>query len=169
MKKVKRLYNLIFPIWFLLFFPPVILLTIAGNYIIDSLVILVCFYCFKLKSLGFDLKLYYKESIFKVWGYGFLADIIGAGILFVFGLLGDRIGLSYELTSAICYDPFSKPQAVLIIFGAILVSALFIFLFNYKFSFKNLIEEKVLRFKIALTLAIVTAPWTFLLPTKWFY
>lgn len=169
MKKSTKLYNLIFPIWFLLFFPPVIFLTIAGNYIIDSLVLVICFSIYKIARVGLNLKSFYKQSILKVWGYGFLSDIIGASILFVLGLLGERLGLSYELTSAICYDPFSKPLAVIIILGATLVSAAFIFLFNYKYSFKNLIEDKTLRFKIALTIAIVTAPWTFLLPTKWFY
>lgn len=169
MRKSTKLYNIIFPIWFLLFFPPVILLTLAGNYIVDSLVIIVCFSVYKLVNSGFNLNTFYKESILKVWGYGFLADIIGAVILFVLGLFGDRFGLSYELTSAICYDPFSNYLAVIIILGSIAVSAIFIFLFNYKYSFKNLIEEKTLRFKIALTIAIVTAPWTFMLPTKWFY
>jgi hypothetical protein len=99
----------------------------------------------------------------------FLADIIGATILFVLGICGDTFGLSYELISAICYDPFSNPLAVVIITGSILLSAALIFLFNYKFVFKNHIQENILRFKIALTIAIVTAPWTFLLPTKWFY
>lgn len=169
MKKSIKLYNLIFPIWFLLFFPPVVFITLAGNFIIDSLVIIVCFSIFKLVNLGFDLKTYYKRSIIKVWGFGFLADIIGGGILFVLGILGDSLGLSYELTSAISYDPFSEPLAVIIILGAVVVSAILIFLFNYKHSFKDVIEEQALRFKIALTLAIVTAPWTFLLPTKWFY
>jgi len=169
MKKTTKLYNLIFPIWFLLFFPPVVFITLAGNFVIDSLVIIVCFSVFKLVDSESNLKTYYKKSILKVWGFGFLADIIGAGILFVLGLLGDSLGLSYELTSAINYDPFSEPIAIIIILGAAVVSALFIFLFNYKYSFKNIIKDQALRFKIALTLAIVTAPWTFLLPTKWFY
>lgn len=38
MKQVK-LYNVIFPIWLLLIFPPVALIALAGNFIIDSLVI----------------------------------------------------------------------------------------------------------------------------------
>ena len=41
-KKVK-LYNVIFPTWFLMFFPPVILITLLGNFVIDSLVLLACF------------------------------------------------------------------------------------------------------------------------------
>mgnify|MGYP000889100713 CR=1 FL=1 len=169
MKRTTKLYNVIFPIWFLLFFPPVILITLLGNYTIDSLVIAACFFVYKLADSEFELKAFYKKSILKVWLYGFLADFIGAAILFFLGMCGDRFGLSYEVTSAICYDPFSHPLAVFIIIGAILVSAVFIFIFNYKFVFKDQIREKVLRYKIAITLAVVTAPWTFLLPTKWLY
>lgn len=168
MKQVK-LYNVIFPIWFLLFFPPVILITLLGNYVIDSLVIIVCFKVFKLVELNIGLKTFYIKSIFKAWMFGFIADIIGASLLFIVGMLGDGLGISNQLISGINYDPFSHPLAVGIIVFAMLVSALLILLFNYKFTFTRLIEDKKLRFKVALTMAVVTIPWTFLLPTKWFY
>ncbi|MFZ5644687.1 MAG: hypothetical protein ACOY46_13945 [Bacillota bacterium] len=167
--KQAKLYNVIFPIWFLLFFPPVILLTLAGNFIIDSLVILVCFFVFKLADAQNNIKTFYKENILKVWMFGFLADILGAAVLFITGILGDSFGLSYKLISAINYDPFSHRWAVVIIIFAMLVSALFIFLFNYRIIFRDQILEKQLRLKLALTIAIITMPWTFLLPTKWFY
>ncbi|WFA09046.1 hypothetical protein [Tissierella sp. Yu-01] len=119
--------------------------------------------------MQYTLKSFYKKSIVKVWLYGFLADIIGASILFFLGILGDSVGIPYELSSAINYDPFSNPIAVLIITVSILVSLIFIFLFNYKFTFRRIIVESHLRFKVALIIAIATMPWTFLLPTKWFY
>lgn len=168
MKQIK-LYNVIFPIWFLLFFPPVIFITLAGNFIIDSLVLLVCFFVFKLVEIQNDLKTFYKKSILKVWLFGFLADIIGAAVLFITAIGGDSLGLPYKLQSAINYDPFSHPIAAIITIFAMLLSSIFIFLFNYNITFKNQIAEKQLRLKVALTIAIVTAPWTFLLPTKWFY
>ncbi|NLO97237.1 MAG: hypothetical protein GX091_04070 [Peptococcaceae bacterium] len=164
-----KLYNIIFPIWFLLFFPPVILITLLGNFVIDSVVIIVCFFLFKLAGQQKSLGEFYKGSIIKVWILGFLADFIGAAILFVLGILGDFYGLPYELTSAINFDPFSNPLAVLLIILAMLVSAVLIFIFNFKITFNNLIGEQKVRFKVAITLAVVTMPWTFLLPTKWFY
>lgn len=167
--KQTKLYNVIFPIWFLLFFPPVIFITLAGNFIIDSIVILICFYLFRITNLQIDLKTFYKKSILKVWLFGFLADIIGAAILFAVGILGDSFGLPNKLTSGINFDPFSSPTAVCIIVFAMAVSGIFIFLFNYKITFKREIEDKRLRFKVALAIAIITIPWTFLLPTKWFY
>lgn len=168
MKEVK-LYNIIFPIWLLIFFPPIIFITLAGNFVIDSLVILACVSIFKLAINSEERKSFYKNSIIKVWLFGFLADIIGAAILFILGILGEYFGLSYELVSAIDFDPFSNPLAVMIIVFAMLVSALFIFLYNYKITFRELIKDNSVRFKVALTIAIVTMPWTFLLPTKWFY
>lgn len=168
MKEVK-LYNIIFPIWLLIFFPPIIFITLAGNFVIDSLVILACVSIFKLAINSEERKSFYKNSIIKVWLFGFLADIIGAAILFILGILGEYFGLSYELVSAIDFDPFSNPLAVMVIVFAMLVSALFIFLFNYKITFRELIKDNSVRFKVALTIAIVTMPWTFLLPTKWFY
>lgn len=167
--KETKLYNLIFPIWLLIFFPPIIFLSLAGNFVIDSLVILACFYVFKLAADNRNLKIFYKKSIIKVWLFGFLADFIGAIILFLIGLLGDYFGLPYELGYALYYDPSSNSIALVIIVLSMLLSAFFIFLFNYRITFKELINCANTRFKIALTIAIVTMPWTFLIPTKWFF
>jgi hypothetical protein len=167
MKGIK-LYNVIFPIWLLLFFPPVILVTIVGNFIIDSLVICLCYFAFKLSD-NLALKTFYTGSIYKVWVFGFMSDLIGAAILFTTGILGDSLGIPYEIYSAINFDPFSNPVALAIIVFAMAVSALLIFLLNYKVTFKKLIADRHMRLKLALAIAIVTMPWTFLLPTKWFY
>ena len=168
MKHIK-LYNVIFPIWFLMFFPPVILLTLAGNFIIDSLVVAGCFHVFKLAQEVGSLKRFYKSSIIKVWLYGFLADLAGAVILFAVGTLGDIWGMPYEIYSAISYDPFSHPVAAAIVVFAMLVSGVLVFLFNKKVVLNKLIESKTTRLKVAFTIAVVTMPWTFLIPTKWFY
>ncbi|WP_251861257.1 hypothetical protein [Clostridium sp. Marseille-Q2269] len=172
MKKTIKLYNLIFPIWMVLFFPPVIFISLIGNYIIDSLVVIGCFFAYKLANKDFNLKTIYKKRILKVWLYGFLSDFIGAAILlilyFLVGIL-NLSGLPAEAILATAYDPSVQPLAFIIILLCIFISAAFIFLFNYKFVFKNQIKEKIIRFKISLTIAIITAPWTFLLPTKWFY
>ncbi|MCY6958405.1 hypothetical protein [Clostridium brassicae] len=168
MKQIK-LYNVIFPIWVLMFYPPIIFITLIGNFIIDSLVVIACFYVFKLGNTKINLKTFYRESIAEVWKFGFLADIIGAAILLLLSLCGDFLGLPYELIAGISYDPFSNAWAVIIILFTMFVSGFFIFKFNYKNTFKELIADTKLRFKIAITIAIVTIPWTFLVPTKYFF
>ncbi len=167
--KHNKLYNLIFPIWIFLFFSPVILLTLVGNFIIDSLVLIASFYVFKVADNQIMLGTYYKKHIFRVWIFGFIADIIGAIILLVISISSDKLSLPNKLIYGINYDPFSHVGAILIIIFAMLVSGFFIFLFNYKFTLKKMILNVKLRFKIAIFIAIITIPWTFLLPTKWFY
>lgn len=168
-EKGIKLYNVIFPVWFLMFFPPVIFITLAGNFIIDSLVTVLCYAAFKLSSVKLDLKSFYKSSVLKVWIFGFAADIIGAALLLAVNMFGSGIGLPDGFLTGINFDPYGNPQSLLIIVPAMFVSAAFILLFNYRFTFAKQIEDRRLRFKVALTLAIITMPWTFLLPTKWFY
>ena len=163
-----RLYNVIFPLWFFLFLPPVILITLIGNFVIDSLVVVACFFIFKLADIQKSLTEFYKGSILKVWILGFLADIIGASILFILGILYP-LELPTDVITGINYDPFSNPAAVAVITIAMLVSAVFIFMFNYRITFSKQIDDKKLRAKVAITVALITMPWTFLLPTKWFY
>lgn len=168
LKQVK-LFNIIFPIWFLMFFPPVILLTLIGNFIIDSIVILILFYAFRIVDSIGSLGVFYKKSILKVWMFGLLADLIGAIVLFASIFLGEYFSLPNKILNAVSYDPFSNYIAVIIILFAMIVSGILIFILNYNFTFKKWIVDKQLRFKLALTIAIVTIPWTFLLPTKWIY
>ena len=163
MNDVKA-YNVIFPIWMFLFFPPVVFIALFGNFIIDSLVLIGCYYWFKCSP---SLTAFYKKHIFVVWIFGFLADIIGAAILLSIYVSETFIGLPYELVMAISYNPFLDPWAFVIILLAILVSGLFIFLFNYHFTFKKTIEDKRKRAKVSLTIAVLTLPWTFLIPMDW--
>lgn len=94
---------------------------------------------------------------------------MGAAILFAFGILGDLFGIPHKVASALNLNPFDNVIAFFIVLFAMFISGLLIFLFNYNFSFKSQIEKKHLRFKLAFTTAIITIPWTFLLPTQWFY
>lgn len=146
--KEIRFYNILFPIWFLLFIPLAWIVVLPANYIVDSLVILLM-----MKIIGVESKRkMYKQSILKVWGFGFLSDIIGAAFLF--------------LTMWVLELSTSNDDPSLTI-PAILIAAIFIFIFNYKISFKG--YDKSVRFKMALGLSILTAPYTFLIPLSWIY
>ncbi|MDO4714625.1 MAG: hypothetical protein Q4B28_08600 [bacterium] len=79
MKKDIKLYNVIFPIWMLFFLPPVWLVVLSANFVIDSLVFRLAAKVSKLQGIAS----LYTKSILKIWGFGFLADIIGAGFLFL--------------------------------------------------------------------------------------
>lgn len=167
--KKEKLYNIFFPIWFLMFFPPIIFVTLAVNFLFDTLVIVVCFYALRLAGTQINLKTFYRKSILKVWILGFLADIIGASILFILEVTGDFVRLPAEITGGISFNPFSNFWAAVIVIFAMLISAVFIFIFNYKIIYKELVSEKKLRLKLAVTIAVVTMPWTFLIPSSLIY
>lgn len=168
MKQIS-LYNVIFPIWFILFFPPVVLLTLSGNFIIDSCIVIGCFYLFRLGKTGTAMKNFYKKSILQVWLFGFLADIMGAIFLFAVSEAGNNLNISTKIISAISFNPFHNIAAIIIVLISMCISTILIFLFNYAFTFRRQIENKLLRVKVCVVIAIVTLPWTFLIPSELFY
>ena len=94
----------------------------------------------------------------------------GMAPLFVFFAVGIKpLKISNEIISAVTIDPLSNIWAFLIIFACMVLASVLIYVFNYRITFKKTIQEKALRAKMSLILAIVTTPWTFLLPIEWFY
>ena len=147
-KHTVRLNNVLFPVWMLMLFWQTWLLVLPGNFLIDSAVLLL-----SLRTFDKDArKTLYKKHIGKVFCFGLLADFIGAALLFVLmmvfelGQMGDELYLTLP---------------------ALLLSAALIFAFNYFFTFRSV--EAALRKRLALTFAIVTAPYTFLIPSRWIY
>ena len=64
MKKRIKLYNVIFPIWMLLFLPPAWLVVFPANFAIDSLVFRLGAKFAKLQNI----LAVYKKSILKIFG-----------------------------------------------------------------------------------------------------
>lgn len=143
-----RLYNVLFPFWMLLLFPQMWLIVLPGNFLIDSAVLLISLHVLKVA----DKKLWYKRHILPVFGFGLLADGIGAAcmlvmmILFEVGHMGDELYLTLP---------------------ALAMASVMIFILNYFITFRK--ADKPLRTKLALTFAIATAPYTFLVPSSWLY
>ena len=55
-KKDVKLYNALFPFWFLLLFPQVWLIVLPGNFLIDSIVLIISMFALKMT----EKKQYYK-------------------------------------------------------------------------------------------------------------
>lgn len=151
-----------------MFLPPMIIITLGGNFIIDSLVVIGCFYAYKLLYAGFNLKEFYKKHILKVWGFGFLADFIGALVIFLVNTLDGIFNLNWQFVGSVNFNPFESVLALIVVLISIAVAGYFIYFFNYRYVF-NKIEDKALRHKLSLTIAIITMPWTFLIPSKILY
>ncbi len=149
-KNSVKLYNVLFPFWMLLLFPQMWLVILPGNFIIDSLVLIIGMVALKID----DKKQWYKKHILKIFLFGMLSDIIAAGYMFlmVMTVLKDVIVMADELYLTL---------------PAVIMAAALIFVFNYFFTFKK--DEKLLRLKFSLIFAVVTAPYTFLIPSSWMY
>lgn len=170
-KKDIKLYNLIFPIWFLLFLPYSWIVVLPANFLIDLTVTAVAMKCFKIDSI----KQKVKSVILKVWIFGFAADFIGAAFMFASNIIefGDNTTLNKwwytNIISAVNYTPFKSIYGALWVAVCVIITAVFIYIFNYKICLKTLDIDADQKKKIALTLAICTAPYLFFIPTAWFY
>ena len=149
-KKDVKLYNLLFPLWVLLLFPHAWLVVLPGNFAIDSAVLLITLLILKCN----EKKRWYKKYILLIFAFGMLADIVGAGFLW----------LEAYVTGILWNTPMDSP---LITIPAMLISAGLIFVFNYFITFRK--EDKKMRLIMSLVFAIVTAPYTFLVPASWLY
>ena len=148
MKKDVELYNVLFPVWFLMLIPLVWVVVLPGNFLIDSIVLLIAMKCLQIQ----ERKTFYKRHILWIFGFGLLSDLVGSAFMFLtayvleLGTYGDEIYLTIP---------------------AILIAAVCIFLLNYFVTFRKL--DKAQAKKLALTYAIATAPYTFLIQSSWIY
>lgn len=170
-KKYVKLNNLIFPIWILWLIPVTWIIVLPANFLIDLLVIVLTMKCMKIQ----DIKHKAKTVILRVWVFGFVADFIGTAAMF----LANIINFDYEtqmgkwwyknITNAVSYNPFESIYAFLWVTICVVLTAFFIFLFNFKFCLKKSDLSDIHRKKLALSLAIITAPYLFYLPTSLFF
>lgn len=148
MKKDIKLFNALFPLWFIVYLYPLAwLVAIPGNFIIDSIVLLIAANALKIENRGN----FYKSTILKLFICGFTADFIGAGIM----------------ACALCMDIGYMGDELYITIPGLLISAAMIYFFDYMIAFKNCDKHK--RKVFSLIFAIATAPYTFLIPSSWLY
>ena len=167
MKDETRLYNVIFPVWILMFWPvpPVILVTIFGNLAIDCLVVLLALAVLKHPVKGTVL----KRCWWKVWGMGFASDVIGAlwlvsGLFGAWALAPDGSGWLNDFAMAMTVNAFRHPLALVWTAAGVAIAGVCIYFFNRR-VFRRVPELDCRQSHIlALTLAIVTAPWLFFIP-----
>ena len=169
--KQIKLYNIIFPIWMLWLFPLSWIIVLPANFIIDLLVL-----CLTMKFLKIDnIKVRAKKLILKVWLFGFAADFIGTFCMFASNLIDfdyqTNLGKWWykNITNSVSYNPFESIYGFLWVLVCLLITGFFIYLFNYKISFKNSELDKSQKHKLALSMAVFTTPYLFLLPTSLFF
>ena len=164
MRKEHRLYNVLFPVWLLIWIPSWLwLILIPANWLIDWLVLR-----FSLKRTGVED---YSQKAMKfspkICLAGFLADFIGSGVLLGISLLTSDV--SGQLSQALTLNPFMYLPAFLITCAAILLSSFCIYHFDRRILVKDTSLTKEQVHQAALTLAGITAPYLFLIPASLIY
>lgn len=164
-EKNVRLYNLIFPIWMLVYFPHFFLFTLPANFLIDLLVVRLMLRhlsCTNRKAIA-------KSCIWKVWLSGFAADFIGGFLMFSANLVSQSNRWWIEhIANPVMYNPFETIPALLWVICCTFITALMIFLFNIKWALKKADLSNKQKKQLALSLSFCTAPYLFFLPTIWF-
>lgn len=160
MRRHVTLYNVIFPLWFLLFFPffpPLFLAAAVGNLVIDGAVITLSLRAFRQQLEKGLLRSY----ILKAWLFGFLFDFIGAALLLGMELLN-------LLEPGSFYSIWDSPLTVMAYLIVIALVGAAIYVVNRRLSVRAGVPINIAH-KVALNMAIITAPWVFLVPTSLFH
>ena len=147
-----------FPIWMLILFPAMWLIVIPANFAVDSAVLLLGAHFF----LRGRAKEIWKKSILKVFIFGFLSDFIGAGFLTAGLYVSSYLDFGTVFEEA-CNGPQSIGGFFVLLF-AVLLSGVCIYFADYKFAFKKIEAEAGEKKKLALLIAVLTAPYTFFIP-----
>jgi hypothetical protein len=169
-KKQIKLYNMMLPIWLLWIFPITWLVVIPLTFLTDSVVLLVALKVLKQN----EIKGKYKKAILNVWLLGFVADIPGlllmiAPMFVPYSETGILNWWYNNMTTAVPLFPFSNMFSFLYIMIAVGVSFVLIYVLNMRISLKNIEMDENVKKRVALALAVFTAPWLFFLPSGMFY
>ena len=168
MKSDNIVYNILMPIWLLIFFPSWLwLLLIPANYLIDRIVLKW--------SLG-DMPekgLFCRKHNWKICLAGFASDFAGAILLFalnqlMFGMNDDVNSFISKAADGLMFNPFSNVLSLIIVIAAIAISAVCIYKLDKSILIKAGLDIDQAK-KSAIRLAIITAPYVYLIPSEWFY
>lgn len=165
----STLYNVIFPIWLLWLFPAAWLVILPANFVIDLLVVTL-----SMRALGVpEIKQNAKAVMLRVWLMGFAADFVGTALMFGAAMLdfGDTPFGDWwyrNMSNPVAFNPFTSVFAVLFVALCVAVTGVCIYQCNLRFCLKKAALEDRQRRRLALSLAVFTAPYVFFLPTQWF-
>ncbi len=167
-KKQYKLYNLVFPIWLLVWIPTWLwAFIIPFNYLIDRLVFTICS---KKQNPELTQK-FFRKHTWKLFLLGFAADFVGAIFLIlpeiisilIYGIESD---VQPKFVTAVEFNAFSNIFALLYTIVAIALAGFLIFIFDRAVIFKTKEFTKEQAKKIAFFMAVFTAPYFYLLPAS---
>ena len=151
-----------YPPWLLAFVPPVVLFTLAYEFIISTLVIVISMFIMKLPGKG---KIY-KKLIVKTWLVGFALN----GVAAIVFLIITFAGRDFAVVEHAVLNPMGSVGGFLIAFAVVAATGAVKTLVYLKILWKKNEELNAEhKKKMAMALGIITAPWLFMLPTTIVY
>ncbi len=161
-KNEVRLYNMVMPLWMLVvFIPQLWLIALPANWLIDFLVLWLT-----MKTMKFEHPARLAgQTVWLTWIFGFAADILG-GLLMIAPDWGTSIGkdsVFFGITRVL-YNPFYDIWSFLWTTLGVVVTAVLIYVYNRYIVLRKAEMTDMQKRKIALSLAVFTAPYLFYLP-----
>lgn len=164
-KRPVLTYNILLPIWLLIWFPSWLwILLIPANYLIDRIVL-----HWSLKGLD-DRNAFCRRATWKICVAGFLSDFVGSALLFGMGILLSSLGsdVAGDIADSLMFDPFGNIGALACALLAVALAGLCIFLLDRRILNASGLDQERAR-TAALRLALITAPYLFLIPSSLLY
>lgn len=170
MKKQTRLYNVILPIWILVLFPQILVFVIPGNLLVDCAVLFFTLLALRHSQKGAVV----KQLWWKLWLLGFAADAVGIVWLFLgfflvtwaMNITGAADGWLIGTAQGLMANPFHHPLAFLWTLIGVAAAGVCIYFFDKRAMRScDLLTDRE-KHITALTMAVVTAPWLFFIPTR---
>ena len=172
-KKEFKLYNILLPIWILVFVPSWLwLILIPANYLIDRLIL-----HWSLGNMA-GKNAFCREHTWKICIAGFFSDLCGALVLFGVFVIATIAGEGMPLSplvpmldlieSGVASDPFDNIAAFLVVAVSVAVAGVAIFLIDRRILTKAGLEAEQAR-RSAMWLAVLTAPYLYFVPSRLIY
>ncbi|MCR4688139.1 MAG: hypothetical protein K5745_01160 [Saccharofermentans sp.] len=145
-------FNMGFHPSMLYFFPTAWLISLPFNFLVDSIALLIGFKIFGKDKVWFR----WRKSILKSWIFGYISDVVAALLMLLFEYMTDK--------GSIMANPFGGVLPFLCTLLCVTLAGVLIFVFNYKIALNKTELDKADRKKVALLMAIATAPYLFFMP-----
>ena len=173
MKKGVKLYSIYFPFYAFIMLDYVFFLPMLPiNFAVTALLLFIVLRASKVENW----KQVLKQSIWRVFGFGLLADLVG--VLFRFlpllteklcRLIGLDVAADYLCkywSDVVLYNIYlgDVPKNLTWTVISILIAGIFVFIFNYYLALPKVMEDVKLRKRMAIVMAILTAPYSFMNP-----
>lgn len=153
---LRKVNNIGFHPTFLFLFPSMWLISLPVNFIVDSIFLLTGFKVFGKEKVWHN----WRKSILLSWIFGYISDVAGA-----FLMIGAEYLSGYFQTSVMA-NPFGGIFPFLATLLSVAVTGLLIYFFNYKIALRKTELDKSQKKKVALLMAIATAPYLYFLPVR---